>query len=413
MFRFSTSILVFTLCFYFQPARSGQITVCADCRINSIATALKQAQPGDHIWIKKGKYQEGNLEVNQRLTITGEEGVVIEPPSGMEGIIVTGDSVTLSHLEIRNISISYIKELSAIRVKENRHTKLFNNKLLNTFFAIYLQKAKDVEIRGNQIIGVAKDEASSGNGVHAWYCSELVIAGNYFSGHRDGIYFEFVDRSIVEKNVSEKNLRYGLHYMFSNQDKYSENTFAENGAGVAVMFSKNIDMVNNHFKLNWGRSSYGLLLKEITDAYIAGNHFEKNTMGIHIEGISRISFQRNTFSNNGMALEVTGGCLSSEFCGNNFMTNTLDMTLKGHINDNTFDGNYWSSYNGYDLDKDGFGDVPFRPVKLFSHVLNQIPESIILLRSLFIDIVDFAEKINPALTPVELMDRSPLINPLP
>lgn len=94
------------------------------------------------------------------------------------------------------------------------------------------------------------------------------------------------------------------------------------------------------------------------------------------------------------------------------MTNTLDMTLKGNINDNSFDGNYWSSYSGYDLNKDGFGDVPFRPVKLFSHVLNQIPESIILLRSLFIDIVDFAEKINPALTPVDLLDRIPLIKPL-
>lgn len=412
MIYFRTFILVFTLGFSTHQVKCETISVCPDCQVRSIRAALSFAKPGDKILIKKGTYREGNLEINTNLIVQGEEGAIIEPSSGMEGIIVNADSVTIINIEIRNISVSYIKELSAIRVKENHHTKLLNNRLINTFFAIYLQKAKDVDIRGNIVQGVAKDEASSGNGIHAWYCSNLVIENNYFRGHRDGIYFEFVDKSLVKNNVSEKNLRYGLHYMFSNDDKYMGNTFSENGAGVAVMFSKNIDMVNNHFKLNWGRSSYGLLLKEITDAYIANNHFEKNTMGIHIEGISRISFQQNTFSNNGMALEITGGCLSSEFCGNNFMTNTLDMTLKGNINDNSFDGNYWSSYNGYDIDKDGFGDVPFRPVKLFSHVLNQIPESIILLRSLFIDIVDFAEKINPALTPVALMDQSPLINPL-
>ncbi len=411
MYRLRISILVFYLV-YGQIMSAAEIVVCPDCKVKSITSALISAKSGDQLIIKKGHYKEGNLTINVPLTLQGEAGAIIEPPEGMEGIIVTADSVSILNLEIRNISISYIKELSAIRVKENRKTKILNNRLINTFFAIYLQKAKEVEVRGNTVKGIAKDEASSGNGVHAWYCTDLIVADNYFSGHRDGIYFEFVDRSLVHRNISEKNLRYGLHYMFSNNDRYTDNRFTNNGAGVAVMFSKNIDMINNHFNLNWGRSSYGLLLKEITDAYIAHNHFEKNTMGIHIEGVSRISFQHNLFSNNGMALEVTGGCLSSEFCGNNFMTNTLDMTLKGNINDNSFDGNYWSSYSGYDLNKDGFGDVPFRPVKLFSHVLNQIPESIILLRSLFIDIVDFAEKINPALTPVDLLDRIPLIKPL-
>ena len=59
------------------------------------------------------------------------------------------------------------------------------------------------------------------------------------------------------------------------------------------------------------------------------------------------------------------------------------------MNDNKFDGNYWSSYSGYDLDKDQIGDVPYRPVKLFSYVVNRTPETIILLRSLFVDLINF------------------------
>ena len=77
------------------------------------------------------------------------------------------------------------------------------------------------------------------------------------------------------------------------------------------------------------------------------------------------------------------------------------------MNDNKFDSNYWSSYSGYDLDKDGIGDVPYRPVKLFSYIVNRTPETIILLRSLFIDILNFSERVSPVFTPDDLVDASP------
>ena len=69
--------------------------------------------------------------------------------------------------------------------------------------------------------------------------------------------------------------------------------------------------------------------------------------------------------------------------------------------------NYWSNYTGYDLDKDGAGDIPYRPVKLFSYIVNRTPETIILLRSLFIDIIDFSEKVSPIFTPDNLIDETP------
>ena len=73
-----------------------------------------------------------------------------------------------------------------------------------------------------------------------------------------------------------------------------------------------------------------------------------------------------------------------------------------------FDKNYWTNYTGYDLDKNGIGDIPFRPVKLFSYIVNRTPETIILLRSLFINIIDFSEKVSPVFTPDNLMDNNPL-----
>ena len=197
--------------------------------------------------------------------------------------------------------------------------------------------------------------------------------------------------------------------MFSNNDIYQDNIFQNNGAGVAVMFSKKIKMLNNTFKENWGTASYGMLLKEINDAEIRGNTFEENTIGVNIEGSNRIVYKNNNFINNGWAIKVRGACYTNQFLENNFLYNSFDISYNSEVNDNVFDRNYWSNYTGYDLNRDGIGDVPYRPVKLFSYIVNRTPETIILLRSLFIDIIDFSEKVSPVFTPDNLLDNNPLI----
>ncbi len=105
------------------------------------------------------------------------------------------------------------------------------------------------------------------------------LINNRISGHRDGIYFEFVTNSIIWRNISSHNLRYGLHFMFSHNDAYISNIFRNNGAGVSVMFTHGVKMFNNFFEDNWGDGSFGLLLKEISDSYVVGNKFTNNTSG--------------------------------------------------------------------------------------------------------------------------------------
>ena len=74
-----------------------------------------------------------------------------------------------------------------------------------------------------------------------------------------------------------------------------------------------------------------------------------------------------------------------------------------------FSGNYWDRYKGYDLDRDGIGDVPFRPVRLFSVIVEKYEASLVLLHSILVDALDTAERIVPALTPDELIDSAPLM----
>ncbi len=386
-----------------------QLTVCSSCDFTTIKSAIATAEPFDTITIEEGTYNEIAITIDKPLTLRGRGEVIVDGQSKGEIFLVAADSVTISNLTINNVGRSHTKDNAGIKTLKIKDFLFENITFNNPFFAFHIQKSKRGIIRNNVIHGNAINEFDSGNGVHMWHCSNIQVLNNKVDHMRDGIYFEFVKHSKVEGNESRFNIRYGLHFMFSNNDEYTNNIFENNGAGVAVMFSKFIFMRNNIFKLNWGSASYGLLLKEIYDAEIKHNTFEQNTIGISADGSTRINVEENNFINNGWAVKFLGACYSNKFLRNNFVSNSFGIAYKGTLNSNIFDYNFWSEYVGYDLDKDGFGDVPFRPVKLFSYVVNKTPETIVLLRSLFVDIINFSEKVSPIFTPDALKDEHPLM----
>ncbi len=389
--------------------KAKTLVVCTDCELKSIRVAVATALEYDTILIKKGTYQEFNIIIDKPLTILGEDFPLIDGQERGEIITIVSDKVIIDGLHIINVGTSYTTDYAAIRVIKAKNFIIRNVKLERLFFGIYLEKAQQGQVIGNTILGDAVEEFNSGNGIQLWYCKNIEVIGNSIQHVRDGIYLEFSDNILISDNTSSNNVRYGLHFMFSNEDVYRNNIFDNNGAGVAVMFSKKIKMYNNTFSKNWGTASFGLLLKEINDAEIKGNLFKDNTIGINIEGSNRIEYYNNEFVSNGWALKVRGACYENSFVHNNFLHNSFDLSYNSKINDNVFKENYWSNYAGYDLNKDGVGDVPYRPVKLFSYIVNRTPETIVLLRSLFMDIIDFSEKVSPIFTPDNLMDNSPLM----
>lgn len=393
-----------------NPVSAKEIVVCSSCETTSVAQAVEMATDGDVIRIKSGIYKEHDIKIiNKSIKIIGENFPVID--AGMNGtaISIQADNFSIEGLEIRNVGKSHTKEFSAILVANSRNFRIVNNRLNNIFFGLLIEKSTGGEIKGNIIKSNAVTQDNSGNGIHLWHSDEVEVSGNEVSGTRDGIYLEFAGNTTISNNICKNNLRYGLHFMFSNNNKYLDNVFESNGAGVAVMFSKNILMYRNHFKKSWGSASYGLLLKEINDAELKHNIFESNTIAISADGTNRVKYTENEFRNNGYAVKIRGACYQNVFIRNNFLHNSFDVAYTGQINENEFTGNYWSDYTGYDLDKDGVGDVEYRPVKLFSYLVNQTPEAIILLRSMFIGLLDFSEKVSPIFTPKDLIDKKPLM----
>lgn len=385
------------------------IEVSPSGSIPTIEAALTLAQDGDTILIHPGVYRENGLKIERPVTLRGVGDPVVDGEFKGTILSVSAPDVTIEGLTLINVGRSYTSEFAAIYLSHSDRFTIRNNTLEKAYFGLHVERSKSGLIEGNHISGEALEETDAGNGVHLWRCSGISIRDNVLQGLRDGIYLEFVDDSEVSANTSSDNLRYGLHFMFSDHNNYTNNTFKNNGAGVAVMFSKFIEMRNNRFSHNWGASSYGLLLKEIYDAEVIDNEFEQNSTGIQADGSTRINYLGNRFLRNGWAVKISGACYTNAFHTNSFEHNTFDLSYHGQLHDNSFDGNYWSDYTGYDLDRDGVGDVPYRPVKLFSYIVNRTPETIILLRSLFVDLINFSEKVSPVFTPDNLLDNAPLM----
>jgi nitrous oxidase accessory protein len=370
------------------------------------------ARTGDSIRLTAGRYFEHNVIIDKSVTIYSDSGAVVDAQGEAKDIfIIRADHVSIRGIRFVNVGVSFLHEASAIRLVHCEGISIENNLVDSCFFGIYIEKASCSIICDNEVTGAFLDEASAGNAVHAWKASDLIICNNKTSGHRDGIYFEFVDKSVIQNNLSKNNLRYGLHFMFSNYDFYENNTFENNGAGVAVMFSNEIIMVKNHFLHNWGGASYGLLLKEISDGEIRGNRFIKNTVGILAEGANRLLIRRNEFRLNGTAMDIKGNCLDNQIVNNNLVANTYEVVTNTRYNKNYFNQNYWSDYFGYDYDRDGYGDVAYRPVNLFAKVTYEVPSASFLLHSPLVRLMEMGEKIFPQFIPESLVDEKPRIKP--
>jgi len=404
--------MIFTLlfcCFLGSTTSASIIHVGSQHTFKTIIPALKFAKHGDSVLVEKGFYKEGNIIIDKAIFFLGRDFPTIDGDRKFEVLSIKSNNVTVKGFKIQHSGYATIDDPGGIKVYDSHHVTIIDNLVYDNFFGIYIQYSKNCVIKNNKIIAFGKEEQEIGNGIHCWKSDSLQIIGNYVSGNRDGIYFEFVTNSVIWRNISVHNIRYGLHFMFSNDDAYFSNIFENNGAGVAVMYTKNVVMMNNTFKDNWGDAAYGLLLKDISDATIFNNRFINNTSAIFIDGGNRIKVEKNTFKANGWGLKIQASCMDNVIENNNFLGNTFDVSTNSTLIQNRFIANYWDKYEGYDLNKDGIGDVPYRPLSLFSVIVERNPPAMLLFRSFMVSLLDKSEKILPSLTPENFIDNTPLI----
>lgn len=391
-----------------------QVLIVGQGATPTIGAALERGQPGDTIRVPAGVYHEHGLRVGRGITLLGPESPGEEAVLDGEGnaiLTVVDSGVTVAHLVFRNVATSFVDDRAALLLEAATDCRIENNVFRDTFFGLYAARAERCRIGANRFDGPHRSQTQSGNAIHLWNSRHMTVEDNQATGHRDGIYLEFARHAVVDRNESTDNIRYGLHFMFSDSSSYTGNRLRDNGAGVAVMYTRVVVMRDNRFERNWGAASYGLLLKDITDARIEDNLFLSNSVGIVAEGSNRLRVTGNTFQRNGSAIRVLANATDGQFRHNTFLGNTFDVVSNGRATPSLFEENYWDGYRGYDLDRNGVGDVPFRPVRLSAVLVAEHAPATILLRSFFLDLLDAAERVLPILTPLTLVDERPLMRP--
>ncbi|WP_298646828.1 nitrous oxide reductase family maturation protein NosD [uncultured Proteiniphilum sp.] len=409
-YRFLNSCFLFLInCGFAFHLTAGTVHVGKEGHTNSIAGALQTVEVGDSVIVHEGVYHE-TLVITIPVVLKGVGSPVIDGGNQVDVVSIFADSVVVEGFIIANSGKSSLKDYCGLKINKGVAGVVVNNNIFtDNSIGIFIQAAEDCRITNNRINTSLAEGPLIGNAIHCWKSKNLAIEGNHIRRHRDGIYLEFVSNSIIRHNNVAKCLRYGLHFMFSNEDDYLYNIFRENGAGVAVMFSSHINMLYNTFDNNKGGASYGLLLKDISYGKIAGNRFTRNTVGIFMDGGLSLTLQENVFSENGWALRLMASSVENSFTRNNFLGNTFDVITNGASEKNYFSENYWDKYKGYDLNRDGIGDVPYHPLSLFAVISEYTPAAMLFFRSFLVNLLEQAERIIPTVTPRNFADNKPAI----
>ena len=210
-------ILFFTI---LTEVHSRTIVVGPGQSIASLKKAIQLAKDNDSIFLKSGIYKEGNIVLIKSLSIIGEDNAILDGENKYEILTISGKNILIKNIQFRNAGYSALNDYASIKLVDAVNITIEANTVINSYFAIHLSNSTYCTVRNNNITGNPKSEQLTGNGIHLWKCNHAVIENNHVQGHRDGIYFEFVTESLVQKNLIEKNVRYRLHFMFSHSDHY-------------------------------------------------------------------------------------------------------------------------------------------------------------------------------------------------
>lgn len=331
---------------------------------------IDRAAPGDTIAVPPGIY-EGNIVINKRLAVIGTGKPVIRGAGKGSAVTITSDSCIVRGLAIEHCGAMLVDEDAGILVKSSGNT-IADNDLRDVLFGIYFYHADRNVTVNNRVTGRKYLELGErGSGIHIWNSRGNAFYRNIITDERDGFYIQNASRMHIEDNEVYA-LRYGLHYMYADSNEFIGNAFHDNVAGAAIMYSNGIIMRRNRFQHNRGFASFGILFQDCHGSVADSNIVTDNVVGLFFEGSTGNLFSHNVIAGNDAALEMFQNSTENTFTGNNFIDNLTPLLLVGKETRTRWNlggvGNYWSSYDGYDLDGDGIGDIPMKIQNVFQYL---------------------------------------------
>ena len=395
-------------------AGGAELPVGPGARFATIGEALAKAEPGDVIRVGAGVY-DGNLILDKTVRILGVGRPLIRGTGSGSIVTVLAPRCVIEGFRIERSGGSLMDEDSGILLHSNGN-RILDNELDDILFGIYFYHSDDNVVRGNRIHGRPQlEQGERGAGLHFWNCLRNTIEGNTITETRDGMYLQNASESTIRRNrVSD--VRYGLHYMYSNDNNFEDNVFENSIAGAAIMYSARILLRRNQFVHNRGFSSFGILFQDSAGILAEQNTIADNGSGVFAEALRDSTFRRNLISGNDIAVEMFSSAEANEFTENNFIANLTPIHVIGRTTSTRWSvggrGNYWSEYDGYDLNGDGIGDVPFHIQNLYEKLEGNHPRLRLYFQSPAAQALVAAERAFPIMRSASEMDPRPLMRPV-
>jgi nitrous oxidase accessory protein len=378
----------------------------------SVAEALSRAAPGDTLHLAKGVFKGGVVVDKPGLTIEGDLGATLDGAENGNVITIVAPDATIRGLTIQRSGLSLIGKNSGIFVdRAGDRAHIEDNRLFDNLITIYLDGPHDAIVRHNQIVGLRLlRRTERGPAVSLWNTPGSAIVDNDVSFGRDGVFSVTSNHNLIRGN-SFHDLRFAVHFMYTNDSEVADNISVGNEIGYAMMYS---DRLNLHDNLSDRDRDHGLLFNYANSSRVEDNVARASDKGVFIYNASKNRFAGNWFEGCNIGVHFTAGSERNEITGNAFVNNRtqvmyvgtrlLDWSSHGR-------GNYYSDNPAFDLNGDGIADVAYRPNNLMDQVVWRAPAAKILLNSPAVQVVRWAQAQFPAIHPGGVIDTAPLMRP--
>jgi nitrous oxidase accessory protein len=396
------------------PGRAASAPCAPIAAGEDLPARLAAAAPGTSVCLAPGRWS-GPLRVGAGVTLRGPREAVLA--GGDTVVTLAGEGAALEGVTLEGSGRRFDRLDAALFVTADR-ARVEGVAIRGALFGIRAERAGRLVIRANQISGdPGRPFGLRGDGIRLWEVRDSVVMGNELHDGRDLVAW-YSSRNRFERNRIERG-RYGLHFMYSHDNRVARNVFADDVVGVFVMYSRRVTLEQNHFLRAGGAAGIGLGVKEAGDLTVRGNQFVANTTGVFVDTTAVDPDERNVFEGNEFrfhdrALLFHGAVERNEFRGNRFRDNRVSVEVEGRGDARAalWQGNEWDDYAGYDLDRDGVGDIPHQPSSLANDWIARIPALAFFRGSIALGAVEWLGRALPLFeTPPVLVDPEPRLAP--
>lgn len=386
-----------------------------------LQAAIDAAQSGDTLVLMPGTYS-GSINIHHTLTLLGNDstvngGSIIDGEGSAHVITVSAPDVLIKGMSIQHSGNNLVSEDSGIFITdEGDRAHIEANHFENNLMGVYLKGPESVIVSGNVIVGSRGHRMNDrGNGIYLWNAPGSVVEDNDIQYGRDGIYVTS-SRNNVFRGNRLRDLRFAVHYMYTNDSEVSNNISINNHVGYALMFSHHIQVKNN---LSMGDHERGLFFNFANYSVIDGNRVTSGEAGgaekcVFIYNANFNQISNNSFEECQIGIHFTAGSESNEIYSNAFINNRtqvkyvgtryIEWSKNGH-------GNYWSDNLAFDIDDNGIADQSYRPNDLVDQIIWRHPLAKLLMNSPAVQILKWAQSEFPGLHPGGVTDNAPLMLP--